>query len=170
MPRQFFRRVSREYRRKEPPRYLRSLHRLVEHPTYFAVNRRSVAGGVALGLLVGLMPIPGHVPVVLVSGLMVRVNLAVAALMIWISNPLTYGPIFYAEYRIGAFILRLPPGPPFEFSWDGLTTGLGQVWQPLLLGSVLLGAAVAGGGYFAVSWLWQWSARRRYRRRWADRR
>ncbi len=169
MPRKFFRRISREYRRKEPPRYLRSLHRLVEHPTYFAVNRRSVAGGVALGLCVGLLPIPGHVPIVLASGLMLRVNLAVAALMIWISNPLTYGPIFYAEYRIGALLLRLPPAPPFQFSWDGLTTGVGQAWQPLLLGAILLSATLAGAGYFVVSWLWRWSARRRYRQRSAQR-
>lgn len=168
MPRKFFRRISRQYRRKQGPRpwYLRPFQALLEHPVYFAANRRSIAGGIAIGLFVGLLPMPGHTPVALIAALLLRVNLALAVVTIWIANPLTYAPIFYLEYQLGALILGEPPGGfTMEFTWQALASNLAGVWKPLWLGALIAATVASLLGYLLTSAAWRWSAALHYRRR-----
>jgi uncharacterized protein (DUF2062 family) len=77
-----------------------------------------------------------------------------AAAGTWISNPFTYVPLYWFNYRLGCLLLG--PGQ----GWPGLGTlqaeGLKQLgWSVvsrLLLGSTLVGAACALGG----GWLYWW--------------
>ena len=121
MPRKFFRRLSAPYRGNQHNAawYLRPFRALLAHPVYFSINRRSITGGLVLGLFIGVLPFLGHTPVVVVAALLLRVNLPVAVLSTWIANPLTYGPILYGEYLLGSFpheiAARGPePGPALE--------------------------------------------------------
>jgi len=102
--------------------------------------------------------------------LLLRVNIPVAVIAVWASNPLTMGPMFFLAFELGRFLLRLPPRPfEFEPSLEWLTGGFVYIWQPLLLGSVLLGAILSLVGYIVLDLLWrasiaQYLARRRKRR------
>src|SRR5690606_19336013 len=134
MPRKFFRRVSAEYRRKQgpPPWYVRPFRKLADHPVYFAINRRTVCGALALGLFVALLPLPGHTLIALAAALLLRVNIPVTLLATLVTNPLTYGPVYYLEYRLGNWLLGTPPAASqFHFSWESLTSGLNGIWTPL---------------------------------------
>ncbi|MDP6436860.1 MAG: DUF2062 domain-containing protein [Gammaproteobacteria bacterium] len=167
MPRRFFSRVSKQYNRNgEHPWYLKPFDFILEHPIYFAPTRRSVGGGVWLGIFYGLLPIPGQTPLAVLSAFVLRVNVPVAAITVWISNPLTFVPIFYLGYRIGAAILNIPAEPwPDEITLDWLTNELAIRWKPLIYGALILSTSAATAVYVAVNAIWQASTMIRYRRR-----
>ena len=113
------------------------------------------ARGLGAGIFCGCFPFFG-LQTLLGIGLasVLRGNHLLAAAGTWISNPLTYVPLYWFNYQLGCWLLG--PGTP----WPGLgalqAEGLGQLgWSVanrLLLGSSLVGAAsaVAGG------WLYWW--------------
>lgn len=168
MPRRFFRQVSSQYRLNgaEQPWYLRPFQVLAAHPTFLSVSRRSVAGAVWVGLFFGLIPLPAQTAVAVLVALLLRVNLPIAAITVWVTNPLTVLPIFYTEYRLGALILNLPLRPfEIELTWDWVTTGLASVWQPLLLGAFITATVVGALAYVTVSVIWRLMVAYRYKRR-----
>ncbi len=166
MPRRFFTKVSSGYLQKEQPWYLRPFRAILAHPTFFAVNRRSIAGGLWLGVLIGLIPLPAQTLIALIIAVLIRVNLPVAALSVWVTNPLTLFPIYLFEYRLGTLILDVPPKPfSIELSWSWLVTELAAYWKPLMLGSVITATVVASLCYLTVSLTWRTIISYRFKRR-----
>ena len=166
MPRRFFRRVSSNYWRKERPWVLRPFDALLAHPTFLSVSRRSIAGAVWVGLFTAFMPLPGQTLIAFFAALALRVNVPIAAVTTWITNPVTMYGIFYWAYSLGRLILDIPPSSfDFELSWDWVTGGLVAIWKPLLLGCFIAGTIVASIGYVAVSVTWRLVVAARYRAR-----
>ena len=166
MPLQFLRRISRQYRRNKLAWYLRPFGGILGHPMYFAVNRRSVTGALAIGLFVSMLPLPGHTPIAVVIALLSGVNLGVAALAAWLNSPLTMVPVFYFEYRLGAMLLRLQQQEwPESVSWEWLNAQLTLLWKPLFLGAFIAATLTTALVYCSVNALWRWSSARRLRRR-----
>jgi hypothetical protein len=166
MPRRYLRRISRQYRRNHQAWYLRPFGALLRHPMYFAVNRRGVTMALAIGVFISMLPVPGHTPIAVLVALLCRVNLGVAALAAWANTPLTVIPVFYFEYRLGAWLLGTPVDAwPEEVSWDWLQAQLGLIWEPLFLGALLVASATAGIIYLGVNVVWRWSSAHRLRRR-----
>ncbi|MFW2404256.1 MAG: DUF2062 domain-containing protein [Gammaproteobacteria bacterium] len=166
MPRRFFRRVSRSYLRKEPPAYLRPFNALLRHPTFLSVSRRSIAGAIWIGLFVALLPLPGQTVLGILLALLLRVNVPIAAVTTWITNPVTMGPIFYSTYSLGRLILDIPPQPfQIELSWDWVSSNFFAIGKPLMLGSFIAATLVASTGYVMVSVLWRLMVAARFKRR-----
>ncbi len=166
MPRRYLRRISRQYRRNHTAWYLRPFGAVLRHPMYFAVNRRSVTGALAIGVFISMLPVPGHTPIAVVIALLLGVNLGVAALAAWANSPFTLIPVFYFEYRLGAWLLGTPvENWPDQVSWDWLQAQLGLMWKPLFLGALLTATVTAGVVYLGVNAVWRWSSGRRLRRR-----
>ena len=167
MPRRFFRQVSDNYRQKgERPWYLRPFRALLAHPTFFSVSRRSVCGALWVGLFIGLLPLPGQTIIAPLVALLLRVNLPVAIVSVWITNPLTMLPVFYFEYRLGCLILDLPIQPfDIKLSWEWLAQELQDKWRPLLLGSFITATVTASTAYVTVSVVWRTLVTIRYRKR-----
>lgn len=164
MPRRFFSRLSRRFDpNKQRAWYLKPFSFLLTHPVYFSAGRRAVSGGMAVGVFIGLLPILGQTAVAIFAALMLRVNLPLAAVAVWISNPVTFIPIFYFAYRIGAAILNIPPvGLPTEDTWwDWVLLHL----RPLSYGSLLIATSAASVTYLTVSTLWHVLTVQRYRQR-----
>ena len=62
----------------------------------------------ALGLFVSLTPTVGfQMVLVVVIGTLIRANRIVAVILCWISNPVTFLPMYYGYYYLGAKILDL---------------------------------------------------------------
>ena len=167
MPRKFFTRVSARYRKKKVhPWYLRPFEYILAHPAYFSATRRSVGGGLWVGIFIGLLPIPGQTVVAVIGSILLRVNVPIAAVTVWISNPITFVPIFYLSYRIGAILLDIPTETfPDELSWAWLSEELVARWKPLALGSFIMALSVSSTVYLLVSVSWHVSTVRRYRSR-----
>mgnify|MGYP001824037678 CR=1 FL=1 len=172
MPRRFFTRLSRQYRQKQDhPWYLRPFDYALAHPAYFSATRRSVSSALWLGLFLGLLPIPGQTMIALLGAIAMRINIPIAAIAVWISNPLTVVPIFYLAYRLGATILNIPPEPvPDDITMEWLSGELAEIWKPLFYGSFIIASSVASTVYVVVNLIWQIMTRKRYRLRRQNRR
>lgn len=166
MPRRYLRRISRQFRRNHTAWYLRPFSAALRHPMYLAVNRRSVTVALAIGVFISMLPIPGHTPIAVAIALLLGVNLGVAALAAWANSPLTLVPVFYFEYRLGAWLMRMPPQPwPDKVSWDWLQAQIGLIGRPLFLGALITATVAAALVYLGVNAVWRWSSGRRLERR-----
>ena len=58
----------------------------------------------------------------------------------WVINPLIMYPVYSMTYEFGRFLLAREPHPlDFELSFAWLADGFSHVWEPLILGSLMLG-------------------------------
>jgi len=94
--------------------------------------------------------------IAILIALRLRVNIPVAAVSTWVSNPATMFPMYYLAYQLGSALLGWELQPfDFEPTLDWLTHSFVNIWQPMLLGSVLLGATAAIIGYVVLDILWR---------------
>jgi len=80
---------------------------LFDDPVLWHLNRRSVAGAVAVGLFVGWLPLPGQMLVAAMLAALVRVHVPLSVVMVWFTNPLTVAPLVSRPRE-------LPPQPLAE--------------------------------------------------------
>lgn len=145
---------SRSIRRDHNLRRL--FGRLMHAPNLWHLNRHSVAWGVSIGLFMAFVPVPFQMLLAGAAAILMNANLPVSIVVVWVSNPLTVAPLFYAAYKTGASMLGTQPESiRFEISLDWLTTRLAEVWEPLLLGCFVLGTASALLGHLAVKTIWR---------------
>ncbi|RMG31019.1 MAG: DUF2062 domain-containing protein [Gammaproteobacteria bacterium] len=153
---------SREVRRH--PWIRRFGHRLHD-PNLWHLNRRSFAGGVAIGLFCALLPLPGQMVAAAALAILFRANLPTAVVLVWLTNPLTIPPVFFAAYLFGCYLLGKPPVVADLANWKALLAHFEAIWVPLLTGSLVLGTLLAGVGYVIVRFLWRWYVLRKQARR-----
>lgn len=158
MPRRFFRNIAKKREYLLDQWYLAPFSHLLHDPRLWSVRRRNVVPAFALGLFITCLPFPGHMLAAALLALAMRINIPVAALATVVNNPLTAGPIYYSAFQLGELMLGLEPRPfDFELSFSWLRDGFVYIWQPLLLGCVLMGAMFALVGYVGLDLLWRWS-------------
>jgi len=125
-------------------------------PSLWYLNRRSVPPAVAIGLFVMWLPLPFHVLLITLLAVLLRANLPITLLTVFINNPLTMGPMYYADYKFGTFILHSPLHTfKFEASLHWLSHGFLHLWQPLMAGAFTLAAISALIGYYGTHLLWR---------------
>lgn len=157
MPKHFFRRYLPDAARLRRHRSLRfALGDLVHDPNLWHLNRRSVSGGFAIGLFMAWIPLPIQMGTAGLLALLFRVNLPLSVVLVWVSNPLTMGPMYWFGLRIGNALLgERPERAAFEPSLRWLVVEFHRIWEPLFLGCVLLGLLSAGLGYLGVRLAWR---------------
>jgi len=156
MPRRFFRKFAFKRDRLHGQWFMAPFRHLLHDHRLWTIRRKNVVPAFALGLFIAFLPFPGHILVAVLLALALRINLPVAALSTLISNPLTVGPLFYLCYSLGAWLMGIQPQPfEFEFSLAWLGEQVTDIWEPLLLGCVLVGSVVATVGYVALDLLWR---------------
>jgi hypothetical protein len=156
MPRKFLKRIMPDHATMREHPHLRKFGQRLAEPRLWHLNRRSVAGAVALGVFVGFMPIVGQMFIAAALAILFRVNLPIASMGVWITNPFTVAPIFYFCYKVGAWVLGQPVDPhAFSLSWEWLTHEFIAIWQPLMLGSVICGVIAAAMGVIFVRMVWR---------------
>lgn len=176
MPRKYFRKYLPTSESIQNHRFLSRFSRFLQHPNLWHLNRRSVSGGVAVGLFAGLVPGPFQMVCGALIAVPLRVNLPVAVLLTFYTNPFTIVPLYWVAYQIGSFFIDSPGAmmPPPDFSWSEIPAWLRSVWhwalfygKPVLLGLFLLASSLAATGYVLVQVLWRsWVIFAWRRRRW----
>lgn len=179
--RKFFRKFVPHHETVKSHRWIKPFGSWLHHPNLWHLHRRSVAGGVAIGLFCGLIPGPLQMISAALLAVLFRVNLPVAAFTTLYTNPLTIVPLYLLAYELGAWVSGARSGaavvqPSFpELDWHNWATGL-WAWlemlgEPILIGLPLLALGLAITGYFAVrlAWrvvvIWKWRARKQRRMR-----
>jgi hypothetical protein len=181
MPRKLFRKFLPSHASVVGNPFVARFGTFLTHPNLWHLNRRSVAGGVAVGLLAGLVPGPTQIASATALSVMLKVNLPVAVFTTFYTNPLTIVPLYIAAYWVGAWVTSSEGnGTPTPFSladrpsseWlPALWEWLLSMGKPLAVGLPLFALLLAVVGYFAVRGAWRlwavhtWRKRRRARAR-----
>jgi uncharacterized protein (DUF2062 family) len=156
MPRRFFRKFAFKRHELSQRWFMAPFRRLMNDHRLWSIRRKTVVPAFSLGLFIAFLPFPGHIITAVLSAVPMRINIPVAALSTFACNPLTVGPMYYFAYQFGAALLKIPEQPfDFEFSLDWVTHTFVTIWQPLLLGCVLLGAILALLGYVILDRVWR---------------
>lgn len=167
-------------------RGLRWLGPRLHHPRLWHIRRRGLALGLALGVFFGLLIPVAQIPLSATAAVLLRANLPAAVASTLVTNPVTFGPVYYGAYRLGSWILQsngahedvvvLPPAESAQEAqgsatartwgwlvrlWDWVTT----VGKPLVLGLSVLASLAGTFVYFSVQWLWALRVRRKRQRR-----
>lgn len=165
MPRKYFRQYLPSHESVRSHKYLGRFGRFLHHPNLWHLNRRSVAGGVAVGLFSGLVPGPLQMLTAALIAIPLRVNLPVALLTTLYTNPFTIVPLYLVAYWLGSLLTgsaAAPMAEPPEFSWahawDWMRAladwALAHGW-PLAVGLVALAVSLAVLGWIAVQVFWR---------------
>ncbi len=166
MPKKFIKRFLPDHTIVQDNKHLRIFGTLLHDPNLWHLNRDSIARAFIVGMFAAFMPIPFQM--VLAAGLAIvaHSNLPISVVLVWITNPVTMPPIFYACYHLGAWLLNTPEQKfAFELSWDWLKNGLLHVWEPFLLGCVVAGlsSGMLGYAFVHIAWrlhvVWKWKNR-----------
>ncbi len=136
------------------------------------LHRRSVSGACFIGLFCAFLPLPiGQMLIAALLAVVARCNLPIAVSLVWISNPLTFAPIYYFAYKLGSWLLGIEvTNEQFELSWSWLWMRLAEVWWPLTLGSLVCGWVSGLTGAVVSRALWRLHVVRRWQHRRAARR
>ena len=156
-------------------RWLRLFGTRLQHHNLWHLHRRSVSGGVAVGMLCGLIPGPLQMIGAALLAVLFRVNLPVAIFTTLYTNPLTIVPLYWLAYELGALVtgqshtmsaayFEVP-----EMGWDNWYTvafdWIISLGKPFAIGLPLLAVSLALLGYVSVrlGWrlwvIWQWRKR-----------
>jgi uncharacterized protein (DUF2062 family) len=171
MPRRFFRKFAFKRQLLSEQWFMTPFRHLLHDHRLWGIRRKTVVPAFAIGLFIAFLPIPGHMLTAALSSLAFRVNIPVAALATWASNPVTMAPMYYLAYKVGQTLLDTPLQEfQFAMSWDWATHTLLTIWQPMLLGCFILGTLAAVVGYITLDLFWRssianYKARKRNSRR-----
>lgn len=157
MPKKFLKRFIPEHSTITQQKTLNRLFGTLLHdPNLLHLNRRSVSGAFFVGIFIAFVPVPFQMALAAGAAIYWRVNLPVSVSLVWISNPFTIPPLFYFCYKVGQWVLGGEVQEfTFELSLEWLAEEIAIIWQPLLLGSFLVGIISATLGYVTVRGLWR---------------
>ena len=166
MPRHFFKQYAPDDKVLRDHKHMKLFGDMLHDPNLWHFNRRSVSGAFAVGLFWAMMPIPLQMVCAAACAIFLRVNLPVSILLVWITNPLTIPPIFYFNYKVGDWLTGGKyQCDEFQVSLDWLMDSIGEIWQPLFLGSFVVGVLLAVTGYLSIRLFWRLHVIRHYKRR-----
>lgn len=134
---------------------LRPVGKWLKNPEIWHMHRRSIAGATFIGLFCAFTPVPFQMLLAAALAILTRCNLPLSVALVWISNPITMGPMFYFTYRLGAWLLNMDVSiHHVELSFRWLIDNLDDIGFPLIFGSLLCGwvAGVTGFVLVRVSW------------------
>ncbi len=166
MPRKHFRKFLPSHESVRGNRFIAFFGAALQHHNLWHLNRRSVAGGVAVGLFCGLIPGPLQMLGAAILSILFRVNLPVAVVGTWYTNPFTIVPLYYLAYKLGMFVTghspETLPAPAIDAGWSNVREWIPMLieWmramgEPFLLGLLLLAAILAVLGYIGVLAAWR---------------
>ncbi len=166
--------VFQLYRRLRHPRILKQspirrwLARHFLDKTVWKPTRHTFAGGLAIGMFITMLIIPGQMPIAAALAAIFRFNIPIAVVACWLSNPVTMPPIIWWEIELGnwlSYALSLGTPPPLD--WQDVKRMVGEIrslgqffdvirpwaWS-LYIGGVAAGTALAVASYTLIYLLW----------------
>lgn len=157
MPKKIFRRWLPNPYEITQSRFLRPLGPAINDPNLFHINRSSVSLSFFIGLFCAFLPLPGQTVIAAILALWWRANLPLAMSLAWISNPVTFAPLFFLCYKLGSLILGKPESSDFriELSFEWMLAQGAAIWTPLITGSLIFGLTLGLCSYLTIRWLWR---------------
>lgn len=178
--------MMRKFLRKRLPssesiqgnRHFQRHARFLQQPNLWHLNRRSVSGGIAVGLFAGLVPGPLQMLSAALLAVPLRVNLPVALATTLYTNPITIGPLYLLAYAYGRLLVGgngdAAMSPDFDWlhfwTWvEAYSAWAMSLGRPLFTGLFALACTLAILGWAVVRALWRVQVLIAWRRRAARR-
>lgn len=127
----------------------------------WSFNRHSVSKGVAVGLFCAFLPMPFETVVAMFMAIALRGNLPFAIGFVWVSNPITWVPIYTPCYKLGSFILQIEPIPLQDIS----ILQFGWHYVALWLGCLIVGTGLSLASHYLINQLWRLNVRQAWQER-----
>ena len=161
----------------ERNRFIRPFAHRVLRSELWRFTRRSVPRGIALGLLVGIIVPFAQILFAALLSAPVRANVPLAALMTFITNPITTPLIWVAAYWVGSLLLRIDAATvvaPVNTAIEQTDLQRALVWLTqagieTAFGLVVIAVVAASLSYLISVWTWRWWTARKWQRRRARR-
>ena len=155
--------------------WLRWLRPWLQQPKLWHWSRRGVAMGVALGVFFGLLIPIAQIPLSVAAAIVMRANIPTAVASTLVSNPVTFGPIYYGAYRLGVRVTgsherpaRMDlanPQTPVDDQSTGVWQRITNLGKPLLVGLSITAVVTGLLTYGLISLIWRWRTLAKRRRR-----
>jgi uncharacterized protein len=169
-------------------RWLRWLGPALQHRSLWHMSRRGVALGAAIGVFFAFITPVAQIPLSAALSVMLRANIPTAIAATLVNTPPTFGPVYYAAWRMGSWMLgeeadeahapqalraaqagagAVPalPAAAAAHGWQRYWNTLQQVGKPLLTGALVFAVALSALAYVLVNLVWHWRVRRKQLRR-----
>ena len=147
----------------------------LKEPKLWHWSRRGVAMGVALGVFFGLLIPVAQIPASIGAAVVMRANIPAAITSTLVSNPVTFGPIYYGAYKLGVWVTgaKKTASPKTllasaEIDEDAsLWARVTALGKPLLVGLSITAVLMCLLTYGVITLVWRWRtvSKRRSRRR-----
>lgn len=166
MPRNFLKKLLPHQNKLLQYQKLSRFERVLSSPYLWHINRQSISKAMAIGLLIAFIPIPFQMLAALACAFMFQANVALSIALVWITNPFTIPPIIYLAYKIGNLVLMHTPEKVFALKgWGQWFAEIASLWQPIIIGLILLGLTCSIVGYIITQFLWKLYIIRKWQKR-----
>jgi len=156
MPKKLLRKFLPDPHKITQSQSLKIFGTLLLEPNLWHMNRKSVSTAFFIGLFIMWVPLPSQMILAAGAAIIMRCNLPLSVVLVWITNPLTMGPMFYVAYLLGNIMLGLSPTHiEFEASFHWIEEQMSAIWQPFLLGCFTLGIVSGSLGFIGIRVLWR---------------
>jgi len=133
-------------------KHLRLFGNRLHDQNLWHLNRHSVSGAMAVGLFCAYLPVPFEMVIAAFGAILFRVNLPISVALVWVSNPVTWVPMYGPAYLLGAWLLGMESVAFGHLTVEVLLKQLVPLW----VGCLLFGVAFASLGYVTMQLLWRW--------------
>ena len=139
----------------------------VLQPNLWHINKKSVSRGFAIGAFCAFLPIPGQMVIAAFLSITFAANIPIAVILTWITNPITYAPIFYFAYKVGKIFIDSKIHVDVNENEIDILSNIIHIWQPLLIGSIILAIIGSIISYIVIRIYWRyyvlkiWSKRKK---------
>ncbi len=146
-------------------RGLKFLGDVIHEPNLWHFNRYSLSLAFLIGGICCFLPMPFQTIPCVILCVWLRCNIPVSVAVVWLSNPITMGPMMVFAYKVGAGIMDVERNPsPLDPTLEWFMGQLGEIWQPLILGALVCGITFGTTGFLAIRLYYRWRITR-YKRR-----
>ena len=119
-------------------------------------NKQTVSKSFLIGLFWAFIPIPFQMIPTAMCAILLGANIPISLSLVWITNPITIPFIFYGNYLLGCLILNIETINIDNFSAENILVVFNAIWQPLLIGSVIVSIISAIAGYIIVNCIYNY--------------
>lgn len=146
---------------------LKPIAHLLADSRLWHLNRRTVASGVAIGVLMGFLPLPIQMLLAATVAIIAKANVPLAIVSTWITNPFTMASVFALNYYVGSLLLdsKVHFSVNSAMSMRHLLDMGYDILLPLYLGSLVVGIIVSSITYGIIRGWWRYKVVQDYHRR-----
>ena len=142
-------------------RYLHIFGDSLKQPELWTFNRQTTSKGIAIGIFCAFLPMPFQIIPTIFIAAMIGGNLPFAVAGMFISNPITWVPVYTPCYLLGAKIIQIEPIALSKINILELGTHYVALW----LGCLIVGICLSITAHFSIDLIWRLNTQQRWKRR-----